>query len=127
MVYTRFQHRVAHVLDVVPDELWVEVLSNLRGRDLARTSCVSRKFSNLREYAWQAACAKRWPRWYEIARAPDTQWRRQYEMLELRERELGAVPSVAAIQKLQKVVNTRHRTVLTEWLVEVRIRVKIKK
>ena len=122
MVYTRSQcaAHVRVVLDVFPDELWLEVLSNLRGKDLGRVACVSRKFAGLREYAWQAACAKRWPEWYRIARAPDTLWRRQYELLELRERECAAVPSVPAIHKLQKAVNARHRTVLTEWLAEVK-------
>jgi len=32
---------------------------------------------------------------------------------------VDAVPCVQAINKLQKVVNPRHRMVLTEWLAEV--------
>ena len=42
--------------------------------------CVSKKFSILTETAWMYDCARRWPQWHEIARAPDTQWRRQYEL-----------------------------------------------
>ena len=124
MVSTRSQSaaRFRNVLDVFPEELWLEVFSHLRGKDLGRVACVSRKFSGFRDSAWQAACAKRWPQWFQIARAPDTQWRRQYELLELREREQAAVPPVPAVRKLQKVVNARHRTVLTEWLAEVRPR-----
>lgn len=122
MVHTRRQTaaRVRSVLDVFPDELWLEVLGHLRGKDLGRAVCSSHKFASLREAAWQAACARRWPAWERTARAPDTLWRRQYELFELREREQGAVPPVEAIRKRQTVVNARHRTVLTEWLAEAR-------
>jgi len=121
MVHTRSQRafHLRNVLDIFPEELWLEVLSHLRGKDLGRAICVSKKFNGLRENAWMYACARRWPLWHEIARAPDTQWRRQYELLELRERELAAVPSVPAIVKIQTCVNARHRTILTEWLAEV--------
>ena len=121
MVHTRRSQRafLSSILEGFPDELWLEILSHLRGKDLGKAVCVSKKFSSLTETAWMYACAKRWPQWHEIARAPDTQWRRQYELLELRERELAAVPSVPAIVKLQTCVNARHRTILTEWLAEV--------
>ena len=121
MVVTRSQS-VAHLRSVVecfPEELWIEVLSNLRGKDLGRIACVCKSFAGLREQVWKGACRKRWPAWFHLAQAPETQWRRQYELLELRERERAAVPNVATIHKLQRVVNSRHRTVLTEWLAEV--------
>ena len=122
MVHTRArsQRAFANVLELFPDELWLEVFCRLHdAKDLGKIFCVSKKFSSLTETAWMYACAKRWPQWHEIARAPDTQWRRQYELLELRERELAAVPSVPAIVKLQTCVNARHRTILMEWLAEV--------
>ena len=124
MVFTRSQCKRAryhHLLSKFPDELWIEILSHLPGKDLGRASLVCRKFASLREDSWQYACAKRWPEWYQIARAPDTLWRRQYELLELREREKTAIAPVSTIIKLQSIVNARHRTVLTEWLAEVQI------
>ena len=121
MVQTRSQCRaqIHRQLSNFPDELWLEILSHLPGKDLGQVIGQSSKFFRLRENAWQYACARRWPAWYQIARAPDTQWRRQYELLELRERELASTLKKPAILQLQTVVNARHRTVLTEWLAEV--------
>lgn len=122
MVSTRAQCRAQfhQRLSNFPDELWLEVLSHLPAKDLGRAVCLCRKFSSLKDNAWQYACEKRWPKWSQIARAPDTQWRRQYELFELRDREKDAISHVPAIAKLQTVVNAVHRTVLTEWLAEVR-------
>ena len=121
MVQTRSQSRALfqRQLTIFPDELWLEIFSHLPAKDLGQVVCLDSKFFGLREDAWQYACAKRWPAWYQIARAPDTQWRRQYELLELRERELTSLLKAPAILQMQNVVNARHRTVLTEWLAEV--------
>ena len=121
MVQTRSQSRAQlhRQLSNFPDELWLEIFSHLPAKDLGQVTGLSKKFFGLREDAWQYACERRWPVWYQIARAPDTQWRRQYELLELRERELTSILKAAAILKPQNVVNARHRTVLTEWLAEV--------
>ena len=102
-----------------PEELWIEVLSHLGGKDIGRAVCATQAFAHIRESVWRSACEKRWPVWSQIAASADTQWKRQYELLELREKEVAAVPCVQAITKLQKVVNPRHRMVLTEWLAEV--------
>ena len=121
MVQTRSQSRALfqHQLSNFPDELWLEIFSHLPAKDLGQVVCLNSKFFSLREDAWQYACARRWPAWYQIARAPDTQWRREYELLELRERELTSLLKAPAILQMQDVVNARHRTVLTEWLAEV--------
>ncbi|KAK9863919.1 hypothetical protein WJX84_000139 [Apatococcus fuscideae] len=76
-------------------------------------------FADERDLIWRKACEKRWPVWARVARAPDTQWKRQFELLELRQREQVVIPSIATIQRIQKVVTGRHREVLTEWLAEV--------
>lgn len=102
-----------------PDELWIEVLSHLGGKDIGRAVCATQVFANVRDSVWRCACERRWPAWSQIAASADTQWKRQYELLELREKEVDAIPCVQAINKLQKVVNPRHRMVLTEWLAEV--------
>ena len=68
---------------------------------------------------WRLACQRRWPAWASIADCKETAWRRQYELFELRERELLAVPQLPALRRVQTVVNERHRAVLTEWLAEV--------
>lgn len=121
MVQTRSQSRAQFHSQVsnFPDELWLEIFSHLPAKDLGQVVSLNSKFFGLRENAWQYACARRWPAWYQIARAPDTQWRRQYELLELRERELTSLLKAPAILQMQNVVNARHRTVLTEWLAEV--------
>lgn len=123
MVFTRSQCRAqerARLLAKFPDELWIEILSHLPGKNIGQAALVCRKFARLRDESWQYACAKRWPDWYHIARAPDTLWRRQYELFELREREQTAVAPITIIVQRQSIVNARHRTVLAEWLAEVR-------
>ena len=109
------------MVDHFPDELWIEVLSHLGGKDIGRAVCATQVFAKFRESVWRSACERRWPAWSQVAASADTQWKRQYELLELREKEVDAVPCVQAINKLQKVVNPRHRMVLTEWLAEVLI------
>ena len=104
----------------LPQELWVEVLSHLEGKDIGRAVCSARLFSEQRDLVWRRACERRWPCWARVARAPDTQWKRQFELLELRQREQAVIPSIATIQRIQKVVTGGHRAVLTEWLAEVR-------
>jgi hypothetical protein len=55
-----------------------------------------------------------------IAEGADVEWRRVFELLELRESEQAILPDVEAIRKRQTVINERHRAILTEWLYEVR-------
>lgn len=117
----RRREQLSRVLETLHDDLWIEVLSHLSGKDLGRVACVSNQFRAINDAVWQQACARRWPSWTQTARASDTQWRRQYELLELRELELQAVVDVSAISKLQEKVNTKHRTILTEWLAEVSV------
>ena len=117
----RARLRLCQVCDDFPTDLWIEVLSNLRGKDLGKIACVSKHFRSINDCVWQQACSKRWPEWTSIAQNPETQWRRQYELFELRDKELEAIPDLAAIKKKQRVVNTKHRTILTEWLAEVRL------
>lgn len=121
MVTTRSKSKaqLRSITEHFPEELWIEVLSHLGGKDIGRAVCSTQVLANVRESVWKAACERRWPVWSQVAASADTHWKRQYELLELREKELEAVPCVQAINKLQKVVNPRHRMVLTEWLAEV--------
>ena len=116
---SRSRAQLRGISEHFPEELWIEVLSHLGGKDIGRAVCATQAFAHIRESVWRSACEKRWPVWSQIAASADTQWKRQYELLELREKEVDAVPCVQAITKLQKVVNPRHRMVLTEWLAEV--------
>jgi hypothetical protein len=100
----------------LPDELWAEILGLLPPSDLGRALCVSRSFASLSDEAWRASCYRRWPGW--AALAEQAQWRRQFELLSLRESEVPA--DTEAIRKLQKNVGEGHRTILTSWLCEVR-------
>jgi len=122
MAGTRAQTRarLAAAMDAFPEDLWVLVLSHLQGRELGVALCATRQFTAIGPHAWRAACQRRWPAWACIADCKEAAWRRQYELFELRERELLAVPAVAALRRVQTVVNERHRAVLTEWLAEVR-------
>lgn len=103
----------------LPDELLVEILSRLPAQAIASSLSSCRSLHAQSAAVWQAACSKRWPQWAAIAAEPGAQWRRQYELLSLREAEAACLPSVAAIRKVQKGVTERHRSILTEWLCEV--------
>ncbi|KAG7673371.1 putative Cyclin-A1-1 [Nannochloris sp. 'desiccata'] len=83
----------AHVgAAMLPRELWVQVISHLDSKNLIRALCTY---------------------------GADAEWRRVYELLELRESEQAVLPDVKAIRKRQTVINERHRGILTEWLYEV--------
>ncbi|KAL4452109.1 hypothetical protein ABPG75_007771 [Micractinium tetrahymenae] len=103
----------------LPDELLIEILSRLPAQAIASSLSSCRALHAQSAAVWQAACSRRWPQWAAIAAEPGAQWRRQYELLSLREAEAGCLPSVAAIRKVQKSVTERHRSILTEWLCEV--------
>lgn len=111
--------RVNSIFLGLPEELLVEVLGRLSARDLASALSSCRGLGALREQAWRAACFGRWPEWSAIAAEPAAQWRRQYELLSLREAESGCLPTVATVRKVQRNVTERHRSILTEWLCEV--------
>ena len=113
------QGTVCGMAEQFPEELWIEVLSHLGGKDIGRAVCATQVFANVRESVWRSACERRWPAWSQVAASADTQWKRQHNFLELREKEVHAVPCVQAIDKLQKVVNPRHRMVFIEMLAEV--------
>lgn len=121
MVTTRSKSKaqLRSITEHFPEELWIEVLSHLGGKDIGRAVCSTQVLANVRESVWRSACERRWPSWSQVAASADTHWKRQYELLELREKELDAVPCLQAINKLQTEVNPRHRMVLTEWLAEV--------
>lgn len=104
----------------LPEELVIEVVGRLSARDLASAVSSCRALHALQSQAWRAACHRRWPEWAAIAAEPGAQWRRQYELLSLREAEAACLPSVAAVRKVQQNVTERHRSILTEWLCEVR-------
>ena len=112
--------RLNSLILALPEELLIEVLGRLDARDLAGALTTCRGLAALKEHAWRSATFRRWPKWAAIASEPSAQWRRQYELLQLREAEAGALPSVAAVRKTQQSVTERHRSILTEWLCEVR-------
>jgi hypothetical protein len=121
MVVTRslFKSSVRAIFERLPDELLIEILSNLQDKDLGVALCASKRIYVCRELIYMEACAKRWPFWFKVVRGSEVPWRRGYELLSLRERELMAVPLLSAILARQTVVNARNRAVLTEWLAEV--------
>ena len=121
MVQTRslLRSRVGHLYERMPDELLIEILSYLQDKDLGVALCASKRFSSCKEVIYMQACAKRWPGWFKVVQGSEVPWRRGYELLSLRERELTAVPLLSAILSKQTVVNARNRAVLTEWLAEV--------
>ena len=104
----------------LPEELWVEVASHLGGAELGRFVCTCTSFARIGQHAWRAACFRRWPGWAAIAAEPGAQWRRQYELLALRQAEAGSVPDLERLGRLQQTITERHRSILTEWLCEVR-------
>lgn len=114
-----FKTVVRHTFEQLPDELLIEVLSNLGDRDLGAVLCSGKRFSVLKEQIWRAVCAKRWPHWFAITKSTQVPWRRQAELFSLRERELLVQPNQQAIQKTQTVVTPNNRAVLAEWLAEV--------
>ena len=101
-------------------ELWADVLSFLSQADLGRALCTCRALAGISQDAWRAACYRRWSGWPAIAEEPEAQWRRVYELLDLRETEQAIVIDLGALRKRQTVINERHRAILTEWLCEVR-------
>lgn len=103
----------------LPDELLIEILSRLPAQAIASSLSCCRSLHAQSAAVWQASCSRRWPQWAAIAAEPGAQWRRQYELLLLREAEAACLPSVAAIRKVQKSVTERHRSILAEWLCEV--------
>lgn len=104
----------------LPHELLISVLGLLGARDLAAALSSCSSLAALGPQAWRASCFNRWPAWAAVA-AGETgaQWRRQYELLSLREAEASCLPSPAAVRKAQQNVTERHRSILTEWLCEV--------
>ena len=108
------------ILLSLPEELLIEILGRLSQRELASALCACSGLAGLREQAWRAAYFRRWPQWSAIAAEPEAQWRRQYELLSLRDAEAGSLPNVAAVRQVQRAVTERHRSILTEWLCEVR-------
>lgn len=104
----------------LPRELWGEVLSNLVGADLGRALCACRTFASVSSQCWQIACYKRWPQRAELAAEPGALWRRQYELLSLRDLSERNTIDVQAIRNIQPTITERHRMILAEWLCEVR-------
>ena len=115
------QASASRPLPLLPDEIWVEIMGRLPAKDIGRLVCASQGLHRLSQLGWRAACFRRWPRWSAIAGTEGhaALWRRQYELLGLREAEVGILPDVAAIRRLQQSITARHRAILTEWLCEV--------
>lgn len=104
---------------VLPAEIWIDVLSRLSGQDLGRALCTCKAFAQLQQPAWKSACFRRWSKWSTYV-DPSSQWRRQYELLCLRELAEGSVADPQRIRSGQSFITDRHRTVLVEWMCEVR-------
>ena len=104
----------------LPEDCWIAVIARLDSSDICRAICTCRAFALMSEDIWRAACELRWPGWAALANVPGVAWRRQFELLSLREREAGIIPDVAVIAQTQSLVKPYHRAVLTEWLAEVR-------
>lgn len=103
----------------LPEDCWIAVIARLDPSDICRATCTCRAFALMSEDVWRAACELRWPAWAALANVPGVAWRRQFELLSLREREAGVTPDVAVILRRQTLVKPYHRSVLTEWLAEV--------
>ena len=104
----------------LPEDCWIAVIARLELPDICRAICASKAFALMAEDIWRAACELRWPAWTTLANVPGVAWRRQFELLSLREREEGTIPDVAITLRTQSLVRPYHRAVLTEWLAEVR-------
>ena len=114
----------AHIL-VVGRDILVSILGLLGHSDLGRALCTCRATADVADDAWKAACYRRWPLWARRAEEGATaaaDWRRTYELLELREGEARCVPDLGAIHRLQTRITEAHRAILAEWLCEVRAR-----
>ena len=115
-------------LSMLPTELWCEVMSHLPYRDIGRTICVCKEFTEVDSYIWKSACMKMWPtNTAMVAQVPDsyfgnpqTRWRKCYEMLSLRSAEKRLVTGWGTtFTHLQKHVTPYFRAVLVEWMIEV--------
>ena len=126
MVLTRQQTRLRKrarlhsLVDQIPVELWVQVLSHLPCRDIAASATVCKAFASVQQEVLREACVRRFPEWAEASHAPaDANWKRLYDTFEQREQDCSAVASQQAIARTQKVVQAPHRIMLAEWLIEV--------
>jgi hypothetical protein len=109
------------VASCVPSELWVSILAHLDDpKDLARALCTCKSFLCISSDVWRAACYSRWPRWSSLATAPTTEWRRQYDLLLLRDSEGSLVIPSERWTRNQLLLQPRHRRILVQWLCEVR-------
>lgn len=102
----------------LPDSVWVDILSRLNGQDLARAMCTCRAFAGLQHSVFQTSCLKRFPHWAPYLET-DCHWRRQYELLCLRDLAERTTPDVALWRQTQRIITERHRAVLVEWICEV--------
>ena len=126
MVLTRQQTqlrkraRLFGLVDQVPVEVWIQVLSYLPCRDIATSATVCKSFAGIQQEVLHQACMRRFPEWTLASQAPaDANWKRLYDVFEQRERDYSAVASQAAVTQTQKVVHPSHRAVLAEWLIGV--------
>ena len=116
----------------VPGDLWICILGAVGASDpssLGRALCATPQFAALAPWAWREAVQARWPAWAAVAAraGPVTAWRRLHELFSLRQRELDAVATESALASSRAAASTappsvtpRHRSVLVEWLAEVR-------
>lgn len=124
--------RPAAGADALPDDLWISILGLVGASDpssLGRALCSAPQFARLSSWAWREAVQARWPAWTAVAvrAGPVSAWRRLHELFSLRQRELDAVEAEAALASSRAAaasappsVTPRHRSVLVEWLAEVR-------
>lgn len=109
---------------IIPHELWVvKILPFVGEQDaasLARALCTCRAFSSSSQLVWKHTCFRIWPKWASIASDPSNyNWRRTFELFQLREAEKDTIPDTKAIKITQTRITPRHRTILAEWLCEV--------
>jgi hypothetical protein len=99
-------------------------------QSIGRSFCACKALFRHTEAVWRAAVRRRWPDWAaggpsvgdEYDGVAANWWRRQFELLELREAEPTALADPRDVRATEVVVNERHRSILVEWLCEVSTR-----
>ena len=107
----------------LPENVWLQIMSRLSGKDLLRSFCAHSMFAQLGPLILRPTCEKRWLLWFPTTASAQSSanphWRQQLHLLDLRGTGPPFVTDLAAIDNLQKVAKECHRRVLVEWLIEV--------
>ena len=122
---SRTRARLSGIVDQVPVELWIQVLSHLPCREIAASATVCKAFAAVQQEVLREACVRRFPEWAQASQAPaGANWKRLYDLFEQRERDHSAVATQTAVARTQSLVQAPHRAVLAEWLIEVSLAVQ---